>query len=53
MNDAKGFAKGAMLGIAAGAVMTTVGKMMMNNKRHHFHNYNEPLTTPQVKKYLL
>ena len=35
MKDAKGFAKGAMLGIAAGAVMTTVGKMMMSNKKHH------------------
>ena len=34
-DKAKGFAKGAMVGIAAGAVMTTVGKMMMNGKKHH------------------
>ena len=32
---AKGFAKGAMMGIAAGAVMTMAGKMMMKNKKHH------------------
>lgn len=32
---AKGFAKGAMMGIAAGAVMTAAGKMMMKNKKHH------------------
>ena len=35
MKDAKGFAKGAMIGIAAGAVMSAVGRMMMNNKNHH------------------
>ncbi len=34
-DKAKGFAKGAMVGIAAGAVMTTVGKMMMKDKKHH------------------
>lgn len=34
-DKAKGFAKGAMVGIAAGAVMTTVGKMMMSGKKHH------------------
>ncbi len=33
--DAKGFAKGAMLGIAAGAVLTTASRMMMKNKKHH------------------
>ncbi len=35
MKDAKGFAKGAMMGIAAGAVMTVVGRTMMKNKKHH------------------
>lgn len=35
MKDAKGFAKGAMLGIAAGTVMTAVGRVMMSNKKHH------------------
>lgn len=35
MKDAKGFAKGAMLGMAAGAALTAVGKMMMSNKKHH------------------
>lgn len=35
MKDAKGFAKGAMLGIAAGAALTAVGKSMMKNKKHH------------------
>ena len=35
MKDAKGFAKGAMMGIAAGAVMTVVGRPMMKNKKHH------------------
>ena len=35
MKDAKGFAKGAMLGVAAGAVMSAVGRTMMKNKKHH------------------
>ena len=35
MKDAKGFAKGAMLGMAAGAAITVAGKMMMSNKKHH------------------
>lgn len=35
MKDAKGFAKGAMLGIAAGVTLTAVGKSMMKNKKHH------------------
>lgn len=35
MKDAKGFAKGAVFGVAAGTVMTTVGKMLMSNKKHH------------------
>lgn len=35
MKDAKGFAKGAALGVAAGAVMTTVGRAMMKSKKHH------------------
>lgn len=34
-DKAKGFAKGAMMGIAAGAVMTAVGKMMIKDKKHH------------------
>ena len=34
MKDAKGFAKGAMVGMAAGSIMTVVGKMMMGNKHH-------------------
>ncbi len=33
--SAKGFAKGAMVGIAAGAVMSMVGRAMMNKKSHH------------------
>ncbi|MBE6781100.1 MAG: hypothetical protein E7540_00025 [Ruminococcaceae bacterium] len=35
MKNAMGFAKGAMLGVAAGAAMTIVGRMMMQNKDHH------------------
>ncbi len=35
MKNAMGFAKGAMLGVAAGAAMTMVGRMMMQNKDHH------------------
>ncbi len=35
MKNAMGFAKGAMLGMAAGAAMTMVGRMMMQNKDHH------------------
>ncbi len=33
--SAKGFAKGAMVGIATGAVLTVVGKTLMNKKSHH------------------
>ena len=35
MKNANGFAKGAMLGMAAGAAITAVGKMMVSNKKHH------------------
>lgn len=35
MKDAKGFAKGAMLGVAAGAAMTSAYKMMKKSKGHH------------------
>jgi hypothetical protein len=35
MSDAKGFAKGAMIGMAAGAVLSVVGKKMMSNRKHH------------------
>ena len=34
MKNAMVFAKGAMLGVAAGAAMTIVGRMMMQNKGH-------------------
>ena len=35
MKDAKGFAKGAAVGISAGAVAATVGKMMMKKNGHN------------------
>ncbi len=35
MKDAKGFAKGAMLGMVAGATATTAYKMMKKSKGHH------------------
>ena len=33
--SAKGFAKGAMVGIATGAVLSVVGRAMLNKKTHH------------------
>lgn len=38
MKDAKGFAKGAMTGLAAGAAMLTVGKMLKKKNDHHLRN---------------
>lgn len=35
MKDAKGFAKGAMTGLVAGAVMMTAGKMLKKKNDHH------------------
>ena len=35
MKDAKGFAKGAMTGLVAGAVMVTAGKLLMKKNDHH------------------
>lgn len=35
MKSAMGFAKGAMIGMAAGAALTMVGRMMMKNNDHH------------------
>ncbi|MEE0929264.1 MAG: hypothetical protein UIG59_08750 [Acutalibacteraceae bacterium] len=35
MKDAKGFAKGAMIGMAAGAALSMAGRMLMSGKKHH------------------
>lgn len=33
--SAKGFAKGAAVGMAAGAILSVVGRTMLNKKTHH------------------
>ena len=35
MKNAKGFAKGALTGLAAGATIMTVGRMVMKANSHH------------------